>query len=36
MRAYNNEDGGACFECSLPLGDPPPLPVPDPLEIQEP
>jgi two-component system sensor histidine kinase KdpD len=36
MRAYNNADGGACFECSLPLGDPPPLPAPDAVEVQEP
>jgi two-component system sensor histidine kinase KdpD len=35
MRAYNNEDGGACFECSLPLGEPPPLPAPDAVESQE-
>jgi two-component system sensor histidine kinase KdpD len=36
MHAYNNADGGACFECSLPLGDPPPLPAPDAVEVQEP
>jgi two-component system sensor histidine kinase KdpD len=28
MRAYN-VDGGACFEFSLPLGVPPPLPAAD-------
>jgi two-component system sensor histidine kinase KdpD len=28
MRAYN-VDGGACFEFTLPLGDPPPLPAAD-------
>jgi two-component system sensor histidine kinase KdpD len=35
MRAYNNEDGGACFECSLPLGEPPPLPAADIAESHE-
>jgi two-component system sensor histidine kinase KdpD len=29
MRAWNQEQAGACFEFSLPLGDPPPLPEPD-------
>jgi two-component system sensor histidine kinase KdpD len=29
MRAWNQENAGACFEFSLPLGDPPPLPEPD-------
>jgi two-component system sensor histidine kinase KdpD len=35
MRAHNRTGGGACFECSLPLGEPPPLPAHDPLESQE-
>jgi two-component system sensor histidine kinase KdpD len=35
VRAYNNEHGGACFECSLPLGEPPPLPAADLTESQE-
>jgi two-component system sensor histidine kinase KdpD len=26
MRAWNLPDAGACFELSLPLGEPPPLP----------
>jgi len=30
MRAWNLEGAGACFEFSLPLGDPPPLPDADP------
>ena len=29
MRAFNRPDAGACFELSLPLGDPPPLPDAD-------
>jgi two-component system sensor histidine kinase KdpD len=29
MRAWNQEQAGACFEFSLPLGDPPPLPDAD-------
>jgi two-component system sensor histidine kinase KdpD len=29
MRAYNKPPGGACFELSLPLGEPPALPVSD-------
>jgi two-component system sensor histidine kinase KdpD len=35
MRAYNRAAGGAGFECSLPLGEPPPLPAHDHLEAQE-
>jgi two-component system sensor histidine kinase KdpD len=30
MRAWNRPGAGACFELSLPLGDPPPLPDADP------
>ena len=30
MRAFNRPDAGACFELSLPLGEPPPLPDMDP------
>ncbi|MCS0613492.1 DUF4118 domain-containing protein [Massilia kyonggiensis] len=30
MRAFNLPDAGACFELSLPLGEPPPLPDADP------
>jgi two-component system sensor histidine kinase KdpD len=30
MRAWNRDGAGACFEFSLPLGDPPPLPDADP------
>lgn len=30
MRAINRPDAGACFELSLPLGEPPPLPEADP------
>jgi two-component system sensor histidine kinase KdpD len=30
MRAFNRPDAGACFELSLPLGEPPPLPDADP------
>jgi two-component system sensor histidine kinase KdpD len=30
MRAFNRPDAGACFELSLPLGEPPPLPDPEP------
>jgi two-component system sensor histidine kinase KdpD len=33
MRAWNRENAGACFEFSLPLGDPPPLPDAD-IETQ--
>jgi two-component system sensor histidine kinase KdpD len=29
MRAFNRPDAGACFELSLPLGEPPPLPDAD-------
>jgi two-component system sensor histidine kinase KdpD len=29
MRAFNRPEAGACFELSLPLGDPPPLPDPE-------
>jgi two-component system sensor histidine kinase KdpD len=35
MRAHNRAGGGACFECSLPLGEPPPPPAIDHLESQE-
>jgi two-component system sensor histidine kinase KdpD len=35
MRAANRQAGGACFEFSLPLGDPPPLPAQDYQEAQE-
>jgi two-component system sensor histidine kinase KdpD len=35
MRAANRPSGGACFEFSLPLGDPPPLPAQDHAEAQE-
>jgi two-component system sensor histidine kinase KdpD len=34
MRAWNRENGGACFEFSLPLGDPPPAPDAD-IETQQ-
>jgi two-component system sensor histidine kinase KdpD len=36
MRAFTMEAGGACFEFSLPLGDPPPLPAFDSAETYEP
>jgi two-component system sensor histidine kinase KdpD len=35
MRACNLDAGGACFEFSLPLGDPPPMPANDHPEAQE-
>jgi two-component system sensor histidine kinase KdpD len=35
MQAWNMPAGGACFEFSLPLGDPPPLPAHDHPETQE-
>jgi two-component system sensor histidine kinase KdpD len=35
MRAFNREEGGACFEVALPLGEPPPLPAADIAESQE-
>jgi two-component system sensor histidine kinase KdpD len=35
MQARNMPAGGACFEFSLPLGDPPPLPAQDHPETQE-
>jgi two-component system sensor histidine kinase KdpD len=35
MRAFNQPGGGACFELSLPLGQPPALPVLDHEEAQE-
>ena len=35
MRAFNLEAGGACFEVSLPLGEPPAMPAADIVESQE-
>jgi two-component system sensor histidine kinase KdpD len=35
MRAFNLEGGGACFELSLPLGEPPALPAADVPESEE-